>query len=1517
MNTKTKGQGLVEFALILPFLLLLLLGIVEGARLAWVYITVQESAREAARYAVSGQPFNETGDPWSFGPAISDGYASLCLQGIDDFGSCDAVDPTDPMSIDRIDAISNRAIAQARGLPVARYAISSAVYTATGYYNEPGTLGVLVKGQTGDTDPGGTIDNAGKEGLNVWVSVYYNVEMLDPIYNTLIKAISGGNSFLRMRGVVQMQNEGVDTALGSVPPAGIATPVVPAGGTGGGASGLQPIILSPDGNSFEAGSTMRVRLEQHTAGNRYDIYLGTLRICSSVLANNFGIAEPTCQIPPDYPPGEDYELYSTLQGVSTPKVAGNVYIDVTRLGEPTLLVADGYLWPAGSRIDIQMRSHDPNTIYDIRFQGSLIGTVTTDAYGDADLEWTIPRETEPREEPNPAYSLESLVNGTSSPVIADTGIYVTRAQIVVQGGNTWPAGATLMANLRRHAPNRNYEVRCNGLSVGSFTTDSSGRSVATIFCSIPDTAGDSPPYYVITSYDNGVLIGEVNVTVSTPSDPYLVIPGGYDWPAGSPIDIQLFRHEHNRPYEVWFGDWRVISPSITTDDAGFAQMAYIIPVSATEATSYTVRSFDPMTEEVVASRIVSVRGIPVISISEGAVVQPGTTIHIMLTRHARDAVYSIMLDGTPIGAVQTDSAGEGTLTFDLSSFPSSGGPFILESRLFNTRAAYTELSIVAADLEVVSIEVPEDPIYNQPMPITVTIRNTSTVTLSGVWFDTDIYVDPGHVPDPYYPYPPGDFKLWIDYLAPGSTASFVQDVVLYGAQDHTIYARTNTSKYILESDAANPVNNMTEMVVVPNTCGSRIEEAITTDAGADSSFEAGWSEVAFGNADDTPSTASASISNDVISLTSQGSSTVQNNDNSGGYYFFYQQAAGDFDVSVRAVSQSTFSGIDSWAKFGLEVRDSAASNARKVYLMQTLGNRMQYAYRTSDGGYVNRGELSGSPADVPVWLRIVRVGDAFSLYYADTSNTPPQDSDWVFWDTYNVQMSDPVLIGLANASYSSYTANTVTFDNLHMCIDPANASGCGAVREEAGQLVIDATNFTDNITRGGQSWQEANVEGRRVMQALPNSGTTNNTSYTSTSPELQYEVEIQTPGTYYVWVYGAGNGASDDSLHVGINDAANDLSDRISLNNTNNIDWTNSTMDGVRATINNVEAGTNIINVWMREDGAWFNKILLTTNPDYVPAGDIDQSPCLASAGSEPFPPGMTVCTPPDAPLLTNGDFEDNPGTQTAWQGPLNNVGTNISSANPYEGNLGLRMTSYQPGVGFKQPYAWQQFTMADWITGTTTMKLRLRKSVNDQGTSEITDTLHAVLRTTGITPSVVSTPIVVAHGNQGFGFPDNYMYLETDLIAAMQSAGQNPVNYASQNLQLYFYDTSNSTSCTHFGSDCFWTDFYLDNIELEICTTQPLPDPDPTKATITGDVRVWISGIPTAKQGVRVWAYRQNGAMLTTYTIHDSTYGFYLLDPGEYVLYAEWWEGPDLYNALTTLTVSIGVNYTRNLDLY
>jgi Flp pilus assembly protein TadG len=48
---KTRGQTMVEFALILPVLLMTMYGVMEFGRLLFIYVTTTSAAREATRYA--------------------------------------------------------------------------------------------------------------------------------------------------------------------------------------------------------------------------------------------------------------------------------------------------------------------------------------------------------------------------------------------------------------------------------------------------------------------------------------------------------------------------------------------------------------------------------------------------------------------------------------------------------------------------------------------------------------------------------------------------------------------------------------------------------------------------------------------------------------------------------------------------------------------------------------------------------------------------------------------------------------------------------------------------------------------------------------------------------------------------------------------------------------------------------------------------------------------------------------------------------------------------------------------------------------------------------------------------------------------------------------------------------------------------------------------------------------------------------------------------------------------------
>jgi hypothetical protein len=69
--------------------------------------------------------------------------------------------------------------------------------------------------------------------------------------------------------------------------------------------------------------------------------------------------------------------------------------------------------------------------------------------------------------------------------------------------------------------------------------------------------------------------------------------------------------------------------------------------------------------------------------------------------------------------------------------------------------------------------------------------------------------------------------------------------------------------------------------------------------------------------------------------------------------------------------------------------------------------------------------------------------------------------------------------------------------------------------------------------------------------------------------------------------------------------------------------WTNSTLDGVVATIDVTTPGIHTLNVWMREDGAIVDKLLLTTDATFVPT-DLGPAESPSDSGTLNFAAGFT-----------------------------------------------------------------------------------------------------------------------------------------------------------------------------------------------------------------------------------------------------------------------------------------------------
>jgi len=208
---RRTGQGLLEFALVLPVLLLIILGIIEAAFLIQGYLTVQHAAREAARFAVTYQPirgYKLSGDicdeGTSQGPPFSD-PAEVCNKSENE----------NEYNKRRAALIKREARRAAAGLRIGPLGLDEDSFHL--YKDEPGFFGVRVWGFSSfdadcNADPDSCIDQPGKEGLPVRVLVLHNVHIIDPFYRAVVEHVP-------VQADTEMINEGIQAGMSDqVPP---------------------------------------------------------------------------------------------------------------------------------------------------------------------------------------------------------------------------------------------------------------------------------------------------------------------------------------------------------------------------------------------------------------------------------------------------------------------------------------------------------------------------------------------------------------------------------------------------------------------------------------------------------------------------------------------------------------------------------------------------------------------------------------------------------------------------------------------------------------------------------------------------------------------------------------------------------------------------------------------------------------------------------------------------------------------------------------------------------------------------------------------------------------------------------------------------------------------------------------------------------------------------------------------------------------------------------------------------
>jgi hypothetical protein len=185
-----------------------------------------------------------------------------------------------------------------------------------------------------------------------------------------------------------------------------------------------------------------------------------------------------------------------------------------------------------------------------------------------------------------------------------------------------------------------------------------------------------------------------------------------------------------------------------------------------------------------------------------------------------------------------------------------------------------------------------------------------------------------------------------------------------------------------------------------------------------------------------------------------------------------------------------------------------------------------------------------------------------------------------------------------------------------------------------GIVSVEAENFDGQTTApDGHAWNfivlPAGFSGTGAMQALPNiinirrRDPYGDNGYLTLSPRLDFKVSFVKTGTHYVWIRGHANGSgNDDDCHLGLNYPATPTGagEQITFYAAANWGWFNiSRKIAGPANLWVPSAGVHTVNIWMCENGAIIDKIVLTTNPAYKPTDAGPAGPEESTRGNPLF----------------------------------------------------------------------------------------------------------------------------------------------------------------------------------------------------------------------------------------------------------------------------------------------------------
>lgn len=240
--------------------------------------------------------------------------------------------------------------------------------------------------------------------------------------------------------------------------------------------------------------------------------------------------------------------------------------------------------------------------------------------------------------------------------------------------------------------------------------------------------------------------------------------------------------------------------------------------------------------------------------------------------------------------------------------------------------------------------------------------------------------------------------------------------------------------------------------------------------------------------------------------------------------------------------------------------------------------------------------LNPSSAAATANYRISTATGSLSVTAADLAD----DGTTVTLTTPQQSLSTKYTVTVNNISDFALTPNVIAADSKAVFLALGNI-----VENADGFIVFETENYDRNLDG---LWMEDTTRGTPsggVSMVVPNGA-----GGSEGSSVLEYDVEFSTSDFYNVWYRASGDSGSDDSAWFHIDGERPferaDANDAAMTGFSGEMDfvWETDSFGGADPyTVDIFPAGLHVIGLARREDGSFFDKFILTVDPDFIPSG--------------------------------------------------------------------------------------------------------------------------------------------------------------------------------------------------------------------------------------------------------------------------------------------------------------------------